>query len=80
MHFRHQDDAPVFRAGGALEIVRHEVELLVPADQIPEELVVDLMDVAIGDTIRMSAITLPEGATPKAWSSSRTAAPAKSRS
>jgi large subunit ribosomal protein L25 len=64
VHFRNQEGAPFDRAGGTLEVVRHEVELLVPADQIPEELVVDLSAVEVGDTIRMSAIALPQGARP----------------
>ena len=34
------------------------------ADQIPEELVIDLSGHKLGDTIRMSEITLPEGAHP----------------
>jgi large subunit ribosomal protein L25 len=62
VHFKNQDSAPAFRAGGAMEVVRHEIELLVPADQIPEELVVDLADAQVGDTIRISAIALPAGA------------------
>jgi large subunit ribosomal protein L25 len=62
VHFKNADGAPFDRAGGALEVVRHDVELLVPADQIPEELVVDLSNAEVGDTIRMSAITLPQGA------------------
>src|SRR5690606_16008775 len=42
VHFKNQDQCPAFRQGGSLEIVRHEVEIAVRADQIPEELVVDL--------------------------------------
>lgn len=64
VHFRNQDGAPFDRAGGTLEVVRHEVELMVPADQIPEELIVDLSVVEVGDTVRMSSITLPSGAQP----------------
>ena len=64
VHFRNQDAAPFTRAGGALEVVRHEVEIFVPADRIPEELSVDLTGVQVGDTIRMSALALPEGAEP----------------
>ena len=63
VHFAHADDAPFVRQGGSLEIVRHEVEILVAADSIPEELVVDLMKHKMGDTIRISDIDLPNGAT-----------------
>jgi large subunit ribosomal protein L25 len=64
VHFKGADEAPFARAGGALEVVRHEIEILTPADRIPEELAIDLTDAQVGDTIRMSAITLPEGAEP----------------
>ena len=62
VHFKNADEAPFSRQGGSLEVVRHEVEIAVRADKIPEELVVDLTASQIGDTIRMSDITLPKGA------------------
>lgn len=62
VHFANVDEAPYSRQGGSLEIVRHTVEILVRADQIPDELVVDLTGRQIGDTIRMSDIKLPKGA------------------
>ena len=64
VHFKNQDQCEAFRQGGSLEIVRHDVEIMVRADQIPEELVVDLAKHKLGDTIRMSEIKLPEGAHP----------------
>jgi len=63
VHFKNADEAPFSRAGGMLEVVRHTVEILVAANKIPEELVVDLKGREIGETIRMSDITLPKGAT-----------------
>jgi large subunit ribosomal protein L25 len=62
VHFKNQDECAAFRQGGSLEIVRHEVEIVVRADRIPEELVVDLAGRELGDAIRMSDIALPEGA------------------
>ena len=62
VHFKNQDECAAFRQGGSLEIVRHDVEIIVRADRIPEELVVDLAGRELGDSIRMSDITLPEGA------------------
>ena len=44
--------APADRAGGSLEIVLHELEIMVAADHIPEELVVDMANAQMGDTIR----------------------------
>ena len=40
VHFRNEDASPGLKRGGALNVALHEVELMVPADQIPEELVV----------------------------------------
>ncbi|HRH19542.1 MAG TPA: 50S ribosomal protein L25/general stress protein Ctc [Brevundimonas sp.] len=64
VHFKNQDHCEAFRQGGSLEIVRHDVEIMVRADQIPEELVIDLTNHKLGDTIRVSEIKLPEGAYP----------------
>jgi len=64
VHFKNHDISPGLKAGGSLEVVRHEVELACPADQIPEELVIDLAHHNLGDTIRMSEIKLPEGVKP----------------
>jgi large subunit ribosomal protein L25 len=64
VHFRNQDDSPGLKRGGALNVAYHEVELTVPADQIPEELVADLTGLDIGSSIHVSALNLPKGATP----------------
>jgi large subunit ribosomal protein L25 len=62
VHFKNPEMAPGIKRGGSLNIVRHDVELLVPANAIPEELVVDLTGLDIGDTVRASALTLPANA------------------
>ncbi len=62
VHFKNHDDCPAFREGGAIEVIRHDVEILCRADKLPEELIVDLAGRHVGETIRMSEITLPEGA------------------
>lgn len=64
VHFKNQDICPGLKAGGSLEIVRHDVELNCPADAIPEELVFDLSNSNLGDTIRIGDIALPKGVTP----------------
>ena len=64
VHFKNQDQCEAFRQGGSLEIVRHDVEIMVRADMIPEELVIDLSKHKLGDTIRMSEVELPQGAHP----------------
>ena len=64
VHFKNADEAPFSRQGGSLEVVRHEVEISVRADQIPEELVVDLAKAQMGDTIRMSDLKVPSDVEP----------------
>jgi large subunit ribosomal protein L25 len=62
VHFVNQDDSPGLRRGGTLNIVRHTVELTVPADAIPDALDADVGALDINDALHISAITLPEGA------------------
>ena len=64
VEFINHEKSPGLKIGGVLNIVRFEVELDCPAGDIPEKIVVDLDDVKIGDSIHISAITLPEGVTP----------------
>ena len=64
VHFKNHEASPGLKRGGTLNVVRHEVELNCPADHIPEELVIDVAGLDIGDTIRISALTLAEGVTP----------------
>ncbi len=64
VHFRNQEASPGLKRGGTLNVARHEIELMVSADHIPEELIVDLTGREIGDTIRISDVPLPEGAEP----------------
>lgn len=64
VRFTNEADSPGLKRGGVLNVVRHQVELDCPAAKIPDELVVDLSGVAIGDSIHISAIALPDGVTP----------------
>ncbi|MEX0693217.1 MAG: 50S ribosomal protein L25/general stress protein Ctc [Rhodospirillales bacterium] len=59
--FINEDKCPGLRAGGVLNVVRHEVELRCSPDNIPESLIADLSGLEIGDSLHISAITLPEG-------------------
>ncbi len=64
VEFLNADTCPGVKKGGVLTVVRNEVELDVLAGDIPEHIEVDLAGVEIGDTISISDVTLPEGATP----------------
>jgi large subunit ribosomal protein L25 len=52
------------RRGGILNIVRHGVELSCRADSIPDQLVVDLNGLDIGDSVHASAVSFPAGSRP----------------
>ncbi|KAA0700479.1 50S ribosomal protein L25/general stress protein Ctc [Neorhizobium sp. P12A] len=64
VHFANEDKSPGLKAGGVLNIVRHEVEVHCPADAIPEAFTIDLSGHKIGDSIHISHVTLPKGVTP----------------
>ena len=62
VEFVNEEEAPGIKKGGVLTVVRNEVELLVTAGDIPDVLTVDMTGLDVGDTINISAITLPAGA------------------
>ena len=64
VHFLNEELSPGLKRGGVLNVVRHTVELNCPADAIPEFIEVDLAGRDIGDSIHISAVQLPEKATP----------------
>jgi large subunit ribosomal protein L25 len=64
VHFVNVDTCPGVKRGGTLNVVRHTVEMMVPADNIPEFLTADLAGYDINDSLHISAITLPEGCKP----------------
>ena len=64
VHFINEDKSPGLKRGGALNVVRHTVELLVRADSIPDFLTADLEGLDISENIKISDIKLPEGAEP----------------
>jgi large subunit ribosomal protein L25 len=64
VEFLNEETSVGLKKGGVLTVVRNEVELEVLAGEIPESIVVDLAEVEIGDTISISGVTLPQGATP----------------
>ena len=61
VHFINHELSPGLKRGGTMNVVRHEVEVLCHADHIPDHITYDLTGLDIGDTIRMSALSLPEG-------------------
>ena len=64
VNFLNEDDCPGLKKGGVINVVRHEVDLLCPADSIPATIDIDLSGLEIGDGVHISAIKLPEGVVP----------------
>jgi large subunit ribosomal protein L25 len=62
VHVTGQDASPGLKAGGSLNLVHHALEFLVPAENIPDAITIDISKAKIGDSIHVSAITLPAGA------------------
>jgi large subunit ribosomal protein L25 len=62
--FINEEASPGLKKGGVLNIVRHEVEMLCDANRIPEELEIDVTGFDVGESIHISSVKLPQGATP----------------
>lgn len=56
--------SPGIKRGGVLNIVRHSIEVKAPADSVPEQIVVSLAGLEIGDSVHISKVALPAGVTP----------------
>ncbi|HET7817009.1 MAG TPA: 50S ribosomal protein L25/general stress protein Ctc [Sphingomicrobium sp.] len=61
VRFDDEEESPGIKRGGVLNIVQHELELVCPASQIPDEIHISLAGLDIGDSIHISQVSLPEG-------------------
>ena len=61
IRFINEEESKGLKRGGVLNSVRHELELICDASEMPEEIVIDLAGTDIGDSIHISHVTLPEG-------------------
>ena len=59
--FIDEDKSKGLKRGGVLNTVRHELELVCDAAEIPEEIEISLAGLDIGDSLHISAVTLPKG-------------------
>lgn len=64
VRFVDDEEAPGIKRGGVLNVVRHELEMVCDAAKIPNEIVISLAGLEIGDAVHISNVTLPEGAKP----------------
>ncbi|WP_424813789.1 50S ribosomal protein L25/general stress protein Ctc [Roseococcus sp. YIM B11640] len=62
--FLHEDTCPGIKAGGVLNLVRRELEVLADPDAVPEKFEIDLSEAKIGDSLRWSAVKDHAGAKP----------------
>ncbi len=64
IHFIGDEECLGIKAGGILNVVRHEIELSCPANAIPEAIEIDITQLEMNDSVHISTVTLPEGVTP----------------
>jgi len=60
--FVDEEESPGIKRGGVLNVVVHNLGLVVDAASIPSEISVSLKGLEVGDSIHLSNITLPSGA------------------
>ena len=61
VHFTDEETSPGIKRGGVLNIVRHDLELICNASEIPEQILISLDGLDIGDSIHISSVKLPKG-------------------
>lgn len=64
VNFLNAETSPGIKRGGVLSIAKRKVELVCRADCIPQEIIVDLAEAQIGDSIHSSHIKYPDGVSP----------------
>ncbi|MEA3048271.1 MAG: large subunit ribosomal protein [Sphingomonadales bacterium] len=61
IRFVGEEQSRGLKRGGVLNAVRHDLELTCDAAEIPDEVEVSLAGLDIGDSLHISAVTLPKG-------------------
>ena len=64
VHFANHEAAPGLKRGGSINIVLHTIEMMVPADNIPESVTIDLTVLDFNDSVHIQSLTLPANCTP----------------
>jgi large subunit ribosomal protein L25 len=64
VNFLNEEACPGIKAGGVLNVVRREVEVMAETDRVPDSFELDLGAAKIGDSLRWSAIKDNFGARP----------------
>lgn len=55
------EQSPGIKAGGVIQMIESDLEVVCRADSIPEEIVVSIAALDIGESVHLSDIKLPEG-------------------
>ena len=64
VNFVGENDSPGIKTGGVLTVTRYSVELDCPALSIPESIDVDISNLEMGESVKLSDVNLPEDVNP----------------
>ena len=64
VRFENEAASPGLKRGGVLNVVRHEFEVHVPANAIPDYIAIDVAGYEVGESIHVSRVKLPDGVKP----------------
>src|SRR5690606_6831380 len=62
VEFANEEASPDLKKSGALNVVRHELELLSASDKIPDNITIDVTGLEVRDAHHISHVSLPPGA------------------
>ena len=74
VHFVNHERSPGLRRGAILNVIRHTVDIACAVDKIPDQLIIDLDGLEIGDSIHVETVSMPEGVQPVLGSRDSTSA------
>lgn len=61
VEYINEEKCPGLKVGGMLNIIIHNLEVICPADAIPEKITIDLAGVNINQSMHLESIKLPDG-------------------
>ncbi len=64
VNFINHEKSPGLKRGGVLNIVRRKIELKCPSEKIPDNITIDLNNVDIGESFKISSVKLDNEVTP----------------
>jgi large subunit ribosomal protein L25 len=64
VRFQGQETSPGLKKGGVLNVVRHKIALICPAETIPNTIEVDVSGLDINESLHIAALNLPKGVRP----------------